>query len=435
MTSIDADSLESQVVKVDAVDENPLTLSWILRHPLVGAAAVSSAGAGLVHAAASGTHSGQRVAAIIFAVTAALQVAWAFYYLAHPGRRAAIIGFGLNGTFAAVWLASRTVGLPAPEELAGVEHATLQDGIAALLGLTAAVCSAIAAWKTDLVEHHRAGSIVTACAVSVVVVFASIAGISASHGHGVMPGMNLGSTGTQTTSAGAMPGTDMSGMNMTSGPTAAPHSGSTMMDHSNMPGMDMSGMDMSGMSGNSMSGMDMSSTTSTTALQLPAGSSLNTTDVGYAQGVVASRRQQLRMARLAVTNSRNPEVVLAAMGMAAEPAPSIARLDESLRSVNQPAPDPSFVSGMAAATPAMMTNGLLSEAEMVQLENSFGRTFDLLYLALMVRQKNGVIGMSERAYDSGTNSEIRVIASELISSYTAQQRAFVALSKVVREQV
>ena len=140
------------------------------------------------------------------------------------------------------------------------------------------------------------------------------------------------------------------------------------------------------------------------------------------------------MAQLAVANSRNPEVVLLAMGVASDPAPTIARLDESLRSVNQPAPAPTVVRESLAVTPAMMTNGLLSEAEMVQLENSFGRTFDLLYLELMVRQQKGVIGMSERAYDSGTNSDVRTIARELISSYTAQQRTFAALSKVMREQ-
>lgn len=429
MTASATDAQQPLPTNDDDATENPLTLSWILRHPLVGAAAVSSAGAGLVHAAASGTHTAERVAGLIFAVTAALQVAWAFYYLAHPGRRAAILGFLLNGTFAAVWLASRTVGLPAPEALAGVEHVTMQDGIAALLGLSAAVCSAVAAWKTDLVEQHRAGSIVAACAISIVVVAASIAGVSASHGHGGMAGMDMAAS-TTANSAHA-------GMNMGPTGTTMP-AGSGQMDMNNMPGMDMDnmpGMDMSGTNGDSMAGMDMSATTTTTALPLPAGSALNTTDVGYAQGVVANRQQQLRMAQLAVANSRNPEVVLLAMGVAADPAPTIARLDESLRSVNQPAPAPSVVRGASAATPAMMTNGLLSEAEMVQLENSFGRTFDLLYLELMVRQQKGVIGMSEQALDSGTNPDVRTIARELISSYTAQQRTVAALSKVVREQV
>jgi uncharacterized protein (DUF305 family) len=417
--------------KADGVTENPLTLSWLVRHPLVGAAAVSSAGAGLVHAAAAGTHTSERVAAIIFAVTAALQVAWAFYYLARPGRPAAIVGVVLNGTFAAVWLASRTVGLPAPEALAGVEHVTMQDGIAALLGLIAAACAAVAAWKTELIEHHRAGSIVAACAISVTVVAVSIAGVSASHGHGDMAGHDMTAAASPTTAPAdpnAMAGMDHSGMNMGS-PASSSQPNSTTMDHSGM-----SGMDMSGAGGDGMAGMDMSGTTTTTALSLPAGSPLNTTDVGYAQGVLASRQQQLRMAQMAVVNSRNPEVRYLAVSVTADPAPTVTRLEGSLGSVNQPVPTSSVVRDAVGPAPAMMTSGLLSEAEMAKLENSYGPTFDQLYLEMMIRLKDGVIGMSEQAYESGSNGDVRSIARELLAVSSAQRRTIYTFNERLHEQ-
>ena len=309
-------------------DEPHLSLSWLLAHPLVGAAAVSSAGAGLVHAAAAGTHSTERVAAILFAATGALQVAWAFLYLARPTRRSAVLGLVLNGLFAVMWLASRTIGLPFPEALAGVEHVSLQDTIAALLGLAAAVCAALAARRPERVRDHRAGSIAVASALSVVVVAFAIGGVSATHGHGAT-------------------GSDHSAMDM------SPSSGGDA-------GMEsMSGMDMG-----AMPGMDMG-----TGAQTAVGAS---TDVDFARSTVIRRAQALRMAELALLNSPNGDVAAHAYFIQASSPPEVDRMMEALRAANHEVPDLTSVSTGSLAAP--FAGSLLTEADFAKLENAYGST-------------------------------------------------------------
>ena len=163
------------------------SLSWIASHPLVGVAALASAAAGLVHAAAAGTHSADRLTGLIFAVTAVLQVGWAFFYVARPTRIPAAAGMALNGIFAVSWVLSRTVGLPFPEALSGVEHASMQDGVAALLGVVAAVCAGLAAWRPHRITNAK-GSVMAVAAAGVVVLAIALPGIWATHGHGGMSG-------------------------------------------------------------------------------------------------------------------------------------------------------------------------------------------------------------------------------------------------------
>ena len=161
--------------------ESPL--SWIASHPLVGVAALASAAAGLVHAAAAGTHSADRVASLVFAVTAVLQVGWAFFYVARPTRIPAAAGMALNASVALSWALSRTIGLPFPEALSGVEHASMQDGVAALLGVTAAVCAALAAWRPQHITNAR-GSVAAVAGAGAVLFAVALPGIWATHGHG-----------------------------------------------------------------------------------------------------------------------------------------------------------------------------------------------------------------------------------------------------------
>jgi hypothetical protein len=54
--------------------------------PLLVGAAMAAAAAGLVHAAAAGSHDGQRSLMWLFALTAAVQLGWAALTVARPGR-------------------------------------------------------------------------------------------------------------------------------------------------------------------------------------------------------------------------------------------------------------------------------------------------------------------------------------------------------------
>src|SRR5918994_3992622 len=89
--------------------------------PVIAGAAAASLGAGLVHAAAAGTHAGADTLVRLFALTAALQVAWAVAAALRSTRPVLAVGLALNGAAFAAWVLSRTTGLPWPAELEAVE--------------------------------------------------------------------------------------------------------------------------------------------------------------------------------------------------------------------------------------------------------------------------------------------------------------------------
>lgn len=107
-----------------------------LRGALVVAAA-ASAGAGLVHAAATGAHSDTATLVWLLAACAAAQLGWAAAVVLIPTRTILFLGVWLNSAAVATWFLSRTVGLSAIDELARVQPIGTADLIAAALGALA----------------------------------------------------------------------------------------------------------------------------------------------------------------------------------------------------------------------------------------------------------------------------------------------------------
>lgn len=145
-------------------------------------AALASAGAGLVHAAAAGTHSGDTTQAIVFAVAAAVQLAWAVVAFARPSRPVAAAGVVLGAAMVGAWLVSRTAGLPVVGVAGTPESVGVQDGVAAALATLSLVA---AAWH---LTGRRVPTVSTRspamAAVAAVVLVAAVPGMAAPHSHG-----------------------------------------------------------------------------------------------------------------------------------------------------------------------------------------------------------------------------------------------------------
>ena len=158
-------------------------MQWVRRGavstPIVVAAA-ASAGAGLVHAAAAGSHNGEPAVAWIFAVCALGQLAWAAIVLARPVRLVLTVGALLNGACVVAWVLSRTVGLVDP--LAGVEVVGTQDLLAAVLGTIAALAAIFAMFTNG----RRLDLPAAIAAVGLVIVIA-VPAMAAEHTHGSDP--------------------------------------------------------------------------------------------------------------------------------------------------------------------------------------------------------------------------------------------------------
>jgi hypothetical protein len=109
--------------------------TWLL------VSAFASAGAGLVHASAAGSHNGDTAVAWLFALTAVLQLGWAALVVVRPWTLLVIAGAVLNAACVIAWVLSRTVGLAGP--LAGVEDVGAPDAIAALLATIACITAVV----------------------------------------------------------------------------------------------------------------------------------------------------------------------------------------------------------------------------------------------------------------------------------------------------
>jgi hypothetical protein len=154
--------------------------TWLL------VAAVASGGAGLVHAAAAGSHNDDAAVAWLFAVTALLQFAWAVLVIVRPSIPLVIAGVALNGACVIAWVLSRTVGLVAPLE--GVEDVGVADTAAAALAAVAGVAAlSVLLARSTSARVNRSVVVVSAVAIAAFVVPAMAVPHAHSHddgGHG-----------------------------------------------------------------------------------------------------------------------------------------------------------------------------------------------------------------------------------------------------------
>jgi hypothetical protein len=151
------------------------------RRPALVIAALASAGAGLVHAAAAGTHQDDRALVALFTSCALLQLGWAFLAFTSTRRWVVVAGAAINlGAFGA-WLASRTTGLPFVDALRDQEPVGRQDLVAAVLAAVAVTgCLASLLWPRTTA---RVAPLIVVLG-SVLALGSASVGVAAPHAHG-----------------------------------------------------------------------------------------------------------------------------------------------------------------------------------------------------------------------------------------------------------
>ncbi|MFM8312561.1 MAG: hypothetical protein ACKOAZ_11760 [Ilumatobacteraceae bacterium] len=107
------------------------------RLPGLGVAAITSVGAGAIHAAAVGIHAEHAQLARIFVTLAAAQLIAGLWALRAPGRLAAVTTAAVNAVAVAGWLLTRVSGVSFVEGLETREAAQFADTACALLGALA----------------------------------------------------------------------------------------------------------------------------------------------------------------------------------------------------------------------------------------------------------------------------------------------------------
>ena len=138
-------------------------------------AAAASAAAGLVHAAAAGSHTELTTLATLFGMAAALQVAWAAALLWRRDVGIVLAGVGLQLVAVATWVASRTVGISFVDGLGRGQAIGFQDLLVVGLELIAAAAAALSLTQRAVVHRvtGAAPAFVVALLVAVVPAMAS----------------------------------------------------------------------------------------------------------------------------------------------------------------------------------------------------------------------------------------------------------------------
>ena len=110
-------------------------------------------------------------------------------------------------------------------------------------------------------------------------------------------------------------------------------------------------------------------------------------DVRFMSAMIGHHTQALVMARLAPTNGASPQVVRLAERILAGQQDEIASMQRWLRDRGRPVPD-----GHHGGHGHLMP-GMLTEAQLEELEAARGAEFDRLFLTFMIQHHRGAVAM------------------------------------------
>jgi hypothetical protein len=210
-------------------------------------AAVASLVAGAIHATAAASHTDVRSLAVVFALTAALQLAWGAIALVRSGWAVSLTGVALNGAAVAGWALAKTTGIGFVAGLEAAEGPGFADTLAAALAALAVVLAlaALARPETWAARPHPTLVGVAGIAALALVVPGVVSAGDHSHDHGGAAGGDHehaggGDRGTLHQSGGTQEMGDMPGMDHDHPSNAVapkPFTGQLPVDLGGVPGV------------------------------------------------------------------------------------------------------------------------------------------------------------------------------------------------------
>lgn len=136
----------------------------------------------------------------------------------------------------------------------------------------------------------------------------------------------------------------------------------------------------------------------------------NDADVGFAQQMVPHHEQALEMTQLVDDADASPEVVELAAQIEKAQGPEIKTMNGWLEDWGAE-PD-AMHEGMDHGD---MGEGMMSEAQMADLEKATGPEFDRIFLTLMIEHHEGAVTMAEREIRDGENTDAIDLAKAISS--------------------
>ena len=163
--------------------------------------------------------------------------------------------------------------------------------------------------------------------------------------------------------------------------------------------------------GGSMAGMDMSK-----HIMLPKGANITVADVEFMQGMIAHHAQAIYMSRMAEAHGANPRVLKFSVKIDQSQVAEIRIMQQWLRRYNQFAPD-------TGSWRTMQMAGMLTAAQMKQLDEARAVDFDRAFLELMIQHHLGALKMVADLFATplaGQEIDVSVFANDVVAVQTAE---------------
>ena len=149
---------------------------------------------------------------------------------------------------------------------------------------------------------------------------------------------------------------------------------------------------------------------------VPAGAPYTVADVQFMQGMIAHHAQAIFMSRMAESHRANPRVVRLAIKIDQSQIAEIRIMQDWLRNNGQHAPDTS-------AAHTMVMPGMLTRAQLEQLDKATGVDFDRSFLELMIQHHEGALQMVKDLFATpraGQEIDVNVFANDVVAVQTAE---------------
>ena len=147
-----------------------------------------------------------------------------------------------------------------------------------------------------------------------------------------------------------------------------------------------------------------------------SGSAFNDEDVMFAQMMIPHHEQAIELVEMAENpaTEAGPDLISLAAQIKNAQGPEINLMKNFLQSWDQP------VSGHSSMGHGSTMKGILSGEELKKLSSLSGNAFEKEWLLSMTAHHEGAIEMAKSVERDGANSEVRLLAAEIISSQNAE---------------
>ena len=142
----------------------------------------------------------------------------------------------------------------------------------------------------------------------------------------------------------------------------------------------------------------------------------NDADIAFATDMIPHHAQAVEMADMALSTSKNTEIVALATSIKGAQEPEIQTMTGFLR--DWKAPIPATGGGMAGHSSGM--SSMMSDSEMADLGKAMGTAFDTLWLDMMTRHHEGAIEMSKTELAQGASADAKTLAQQIIAAQTTE---------------